>query len=416
MNKEISVLKKVISSIKWRISCLFWDNAYLLYRPYVYFKSKQIKRKGKIKVLFVVAELGVWKTEQLYITMLRNPRFVPIIGLTTSLEAPGSKEPFTRYLNRWNFSYVDLDVSPKEINKINPDIIFYYKPYDGSFPKYINFKHHLSSLVCYVHYAFNQGKEAWAYNHQICKWAWQYYVENNLIADVRNKIKGLYNGNVYVTGLPVQDMLMSSKENFQDPWKRTSGKKRIIYAPHHSLKGTNPGGVEYGTFLEFGEIMLELAKKYSNQVQFAFKPHPTLYQKLLKIWGGERTEQYYVQWSSLPNCQIEEGDYMGLFKYSDAMIHDCSSFEVEYLYTGNPVLYLVFDKEKHNKHQNAFGEKAFYVHYHANSVEKIESFIIDVINGKDLMRSQREEFYNQFLIPPKGKTASDNIINSILGE
>ena len=32
------------------------------------------------------------------------------------------------------------------------------------------------------------------------------------------------------------------------------------------------------------------------------------------------------------------------------------------------------------------------------------------------MKSEREHFYNKYLIPPHGKTACENIINAILGQ
>ena len=54
------------------------------------------------------------------------------------------------------------------------------------------------------------------------------------------------------------------------------------------------------------------------------------------------------EWESLSNAQLETGKYVDLFMTSDAMIHDCGSFTIEYHYTLKPVMYLV-KGEEHTK-------------------------------------------------------------------
>ena len=155
--------------------------------------------------------------------------------------------------------------------------------------------------------------------------------------------------------------------------------------------------------------------KYEDKVQWAFKPHPLLYTKLIKIWGKEKTDRYYDEWKNAENSQYENGQYDALFKYSDAMIHDCSSFTIEYHYTKNPVMYLLRQQGRESTY-NEFGQRAFDLHYKGHTKEEIEQFIENVINGIDPLKEEREKFYNECLIPPYGKTACENIINAILGE
>ena len=207
---------------------------------------------------------------------------------------------------------------------------------------------------------------------------------------------------------------MKDKRSFRNPWKNNS-RKKIIYAPHHSIPGTNGNFIEYSTFLTFGEYMLELARKYKESTQRAFKPHPTLYPKLLKIWGKERTDSYYNTWRDLENAQVELGEYAGLFKHSDAMIHDCSSFIAEYQYARNPVMFLILDMNQRT-FQGEFGKKAFEAHCLGRSTNDIENFVIDVINDRDSLQGIRDMFIRDYLTPPNGVSACDNIINTILGE
>ena len=211
------------------------------------------------------------------------------------------------------------------------------------------------------------------------------------------------------------DELLVDKKQLQDPWKpQKKMKKRIIWAPHFSI---NPDGwLVYSTFLDiadFADFMLELARKYREEVQFAFKPHPLLWYKLSEVWGEEKTNAYYQQWATLGNTQLEQGKYLGLFKYSDALIHDCGSFTVEYHYTLNPVMYIVKD-EHHADNQTSFGKKAFELHYKAYTMQDIEHFIQNVVAGQDEKKAERIRFYQEELLPPHGKSACENIIDTIL--
>ena len=397
-------------------------NHYKKTEPYLYrlYQSKQIKhirRKEKINVLFILAELSSWKTEALYLKMLSNPRFEPILGITTSQEVPGSKEPLESYLKAKGYSYVDLDKRNNCIEVLKPDIKFYYKPYSGSYVPGLFFDSHMKSLVCHISYGFTQGGTRLSFCHSIWKYSWKVFVENELVVKTAKSIDGIYTGNMLVTGIPMQDLLISNKTTYHNPWRECGNKKKIIYAPHHSIKGTNGDFIEYSTFLEFGDLILSLAKKYADKTQWAFKPHPTLYPKLIKIWGKDKADSYYGEWKKLENAQLELGEYVGLFKYSDAMIHDCSSFMVEYLFTGNPVLYL--EEKLQTSEQlklGLFGYEAYKCHYHGTNKEQIERFINDIIADNDTKKIQRQRFYKEYLIPPYGQSASDNIIDAILGE
>ncbi len=387
-----------------------------LYRYYQGLKIKQIRKKTQITVLFIIGEASTWKTESLYNAMLKHPRFKPILGITESLHVPGSKEILINYLAEKGYSYIDLDLKRNMISKIKPDIKFYYKPYELNYRHGIYFDYNLKSIVCSINYGFCVSGGSEAFKHNIKRYAWKEFLENYAIVDAIANV-GKYTGNKVITGIPIQDILSLPKSSYRNPWKQCGAKKRIIYAPHHSIKGYNGNFIEYATFFEFGEFMLGMAKKYSDKVQWVFKPHPSLKSKLIKIWGVERTLSYYDEWEKLPNCQIELGAYNDIFAYSDAMIHDCSSFIVEYQYTHNPVLFL---EEKHRTAEemflNEYGYDVYNAHYHASTKEQIENFIKDVINGKDPKAKERESVLKKYLQIPNNKTASENIIDVILGE
>lgn len=376
-------------------------------------KIKRVRSKEKIKVLFVITELSPWKTENLYLAMLNHPRFEPILGIADSTEDDSFRAPLEEYMNRHNYSWKPIDESVIR-NEIRPDIIFYQKPYYSAYLKELRYDRFWNALFCYVGYAFNSMDTGFAVNNGLYRFAWQIYYENELAASSRRPLMSNKGKNIIITGMPIQDLLLKPKSDYEDPWKPCGSRKRIIYAPHHTIGDLHFEGIEFSTFLQNAEIMLELAKKYKDSVQWAFKPHPLLYKNLTQIWGKERTDAYYKEWQTLPNTQLESGKYEALFKYSDAMIHDCGSFTIEYLYMHNPILYLIKD-EHHTDNLNEFAKKAFNLHYKAANKAEIEDFILNVINGNDEKMEQREQFFKEYLLPPNGKSACENILNSILG-
>lgn len=410
MSDTISIF---ITRLKGRCKYTKKQIIHRLYLFFIPYKVYKLRKKKCIRVLFCVSELSPWKTEELFVEMQKHPRFEVILGLFTSTEVPYARKQLEEYCQEKKYNYVDLDKI--DMKSLRADIIFYQKPYiNWAYPPQMQIKHHLYALFCYVNYAFHSMMEDWAFNLELYHYVWQVYYENNLIVEERRPFLPIKGRNVVVTGLPIQDRLNIKADDVEDPWKDKTGKRRIIYAPHHTLPGMHLKGIDFSTFLEYHDFMLELAEKYKDEVCFAFKPHPILYKNLLELWGKERTDSYYNRWRFLENCQLETGSYVGLFMHSDAMIHDCCSFTIEYHYTKNPVLYLIKD-EHHADNLGILSRTAFDLHYKAKTRNGIERFVQDVIHDVDPLKNKREEFFNETLMPPYGKTACKNIINSILG-
>lgn len=160
--------------------------------------------------------------------------------------------------------------------------------------------------------------------------------------------------------------------------------------------------------------MYYLAKELAGKIQMAFKPHPHLKGVLYKHpdWGQKKTDDYYKKWEDLDNTLLHEGDYVDLFKTSDALIHDSGSFTVEYLYVNKPVLHI--DVANVTEHFNSMGLLAYNAHYKAKSMADIKQFLFEVVIAEnDPKRMEREQLLKTYLLPPNGKTASENIYNEI---
>ena len=387
---------------------------YHWYRFCIPYRVWRIRHKKQIKVLFVVSEVSMWKTESLYQIMLSHPRFDPYIFPVGDVTKPDADTEVKEYCERKGYDFVQMKDGDTIQTRIHPDVIFYQQAY----PKYIDDKwfemNNRQSLFCHVNYCFQNTLVKNSLDRPLQNIAWMVFSENEVCAKEVASIMKNKGRNLVVTGLPFMDELLVSKSHYADPWKpQEYPKKRIIYAPHHSLMPDDL--VSWSSFLENGEFVLALAKKYSKSTQWVFKPHPFLEPKLRKLWGDEKTDKYFKEWSMLPNTQIVNGGYYDVFKHSDAMIHDCGSFLLEYQYTGNPVMFLHSSRPLKNIKLNQMTQISKSLHYQGYNNSDIEELVKMVIAGDDPLREKRQTFFKEAFIPPHGKTASENIIDALLG-
>ena len=163
--------------------------------------------------------------------------------------------------------------------------------------------------------------------------------------------------------------------------------------------------------------MQDLAISHKDTIQIAFKPHPRLLSALYDTpeWGKEKADAYYDWWASGENTQLETGQFYALFKYSDAMIHDCDSFMGDYLLTGKPVLFTSDNLEETEAQLDDFGKAALHSHYIGRDVQDILSFVENIeADGPDPKATDREQAYQKYLLPPNGVSAAENIYNDIV--
>lgn len=389
--------------------------------------QKEVKRLTKIdrplNVLFLVLYPSVWKYDSVYRLMELDKRFNPHI-----LVCPVVDNTDGRMIERMNqcFEYFKskgykvTEAYNEEANSyvavesMQPDILFYASQWDQHYDVRYRSKILFKYLKCYVNYSYKNNPFEWSIASAFQGYMWMYFSEcedNKELALSFNKKEFQ---NIHVVGYPMYDEVQDTIATGKD-WKIQDKKlKRIIWAPHHSIEG-HDGLIKLSTFLLYSDTMLQLAEKYKDQAQFVFKPHPQLRAVLYEHpdWGKERTDAYYAKWENGENTAFVNGAYIDLFKSSDAMIHDCHSFTVEYLYVNKPVMFLAnYDREGQS---NKVGKKAFDCHYHALSAEDIEAFVRDVvIGGKDTKREIRNEFYNSVLVPPHGKSVAENIVDEII--
>ena len=406
-----SQFKKVQRSINWNLQQFSY--------------KKEVKRlygkKEPLNVIFMVIYSAVWKYDSVYRLMEKDPRFNPLIlvcpvadyGIEHMIEV---FRPTVEMFKKKGYNVIPAydEVTKKfvDVKDLKPDLLMYAFQWSSHVDRRYNVYTLRRYLKCYVNYSFKNTPFEWSIASPVQGLMWMYFSEcedNKKLAQSFSKKEFQ---NIHVVGYPIYDEMQEMRPKGLDWKKQDKEYKRIIWAPHHTIG--EGGELRLSTFLLFANDMLEFKEKYKEKVLFAFKPHPQLKPKLYmhKDWGKEKTDEYYEKWACGDNSTLVQGAYIDLFKTSDAMIHDCGSFVVEYLYVDKPVLFLSnYDR---GNQCNEVGLKAFNAHYHGTSREDIQHFIDEVvIGGRDTMEKKRHQFYNDILVPPNGKSVAENIIGEI---
>lgn len=418
-------LKQIYNSytpkfIKDKIHLLKWNYAGTKIKHDILIKSIR-EKTTPIKVLFIASNLPMWRNQRLYELLKNDKRFNPVILVVPfrrydEVEAKKNNNVLKEYFEEKKNNFVCLD-SNEEINKFinsfSPDIFFPTQQYQNIYGNRADYEHNLNRLVCYIPYGLITIVDEFVYNTQLHNLCWKVFLPTNLHYKTAKRMMANNAKNVCIVGDPRTDDLL---ERGADPWKIfKDGKKRkkLIWAPHFSIE--EDGLLHRASFLWLCKEMQKIAKDYENSIQLAFKPHPMLYNVLVKRWGIEKTEQYYNFWRNSANTQLEEGNYTDLFAYSDAMIHDCGSFTGEYMFTQKPVMFVTKDKQNIFRTADEFGKECLNLHYFGDSIIDVRRFVdLVVLNDNDALKEHREIFFKNHLQMPNNQSFAQNVYNQLL--
>lgn len=392
---------------------------------YFYHKiaEKRVRRKyGPLNVVFIVQNASIWKYDSLYRTMIEDKHFNPVVFLVPFVASGDdfmqSVYESTRkdFLSRgYNLvCSINKDGSLVNVADLQPDVIFYAYQYSYCLPDIYRPQNLKRYLKCYVNYAFASVPDDWAVASPFHGLMWRCFLECESNREQAVSYQPREMKNSVVTGYPIYDEFANVIARGDD-WKiKDNHIKRVIWAPHHTIEGRT-GMLQFSTFLKYSETMLKMAEKYRENIQFVFRPHPMLKPALYdhSQWGKEKTDAYYHIWESMENTAYVTRGYVDLLKSSDAMIHDCGSFIIEYQYVNKPALYLAtYDRLAQS---NEVGRAAYKCHYLGYSDDDIDSFLKDVVlDGKDTKSIARELFVKEYILPPNGRLAAENIVEYLV--
>ena len=326
--------------------------------------------KKPLNVLFLCPDKDVFCLEKLFHLMEKSVEFKPVVGVfpyehvDPKIKFDASKyEKIVQWLEQKRMKYVPLyDFEKNEylsLKKVQPDIVFFnstlgLKNTDRFLAEASN------AITCFVPYGyFLSNSQEFVFDNDFNYKMTYLFWESSVALAMSEHYARNKGENSFFAGYPKLDPFFDghSPENV---WKEQSfAKKKVVWAPHHSIEN-DPDHYGYSCFNELADVMLELAEKYRDKAQFAFRPHPLLRSRLNadKRWGEQKTTEYYHKWEQRENTQFSDGDYVDLLLTSDAMIGDSISFMCEYSAIDKPYLYTVRDDTVSHKF-NELGEAIF---------------------------------------------------------
>lgn len=263
------------------------------------------------------------------------------------------------------------------------DIIYCANPYDAMVNK-VHGVQYLSTkdvLPVYITYCFQPNKYTFGVMSLLeISLFWKVFTDTQYTMSEYRRFELIKGKNVQLTGYAKMDSLSKFVS-------RQRTRKRIIISPHHTITNT---ALPLSNFLKYKNFILTLPPKFP-QVDFVFRPHPLLFINMINegFWT-ETDKNTYIH--NLERVGIEYsvgGDYFDLFVNSDALIHDCSSFMVEYLYMDKPCCFI--KKNNIKALLSRLGNECLKCHDIATNEQEIESFIQRVLSDSyDIHKKNRD--------------------------
>ena len=376
-----STRKKILKNLKITKLYFFYKKAYLTQRViFLYEKKKRkLKKKTNLNVVFFLLHEPAWQYALIYNLMSKSKRFnptivvIPYIFLKEEMidDMANTYDSLKRKGYNTINSYDNREKKFKNIKRLlHPDIIFFPNPHSITRKEYLIDYWSSKALTYYIPYSSGVSNlYNMQYNSTFHNTLWRFFCQTEIHKKISAKYALNKGANVKAMGYPKWDIFFEKDYIPKDCWKiKNKNLKRIIWSPHHTIEkysdaeiqGLIEKTISYSCFLEYHQVILDIAKRYSNEIQIAFKPHPLLKKKLYKHvdWGRENTDKYYEKWQNLPNGQLEESTYQDLFLSSDAMINCSGSFVAEYLFVNKPCLFLL-SNEYVMQQFNEFGNFSF---------------------------------------------------------
>ena len=110
-------------------------------------------------------------------------------------------------------------------------------------------------------------------------------------------------------------------------------------------------------------------------------------------------QSYACFWKVFVECEANARDYFPAFASCDAIVQDCGSYLVEWLYTGKPCCYMLKNPSDIDEKFTPLGKECLSHCYLAYDEPAIESFLRDVVEGgNDPKAAARDEFRKTVMV------------------
>lgn len=375
--------------------------------------EEEIYKQKTCKILFLVQEYAIWPaTEYLYRAAIADPRFEAVAVYVPFQHVDAIVEDHN--LEKYHAAGIPvLSCDQYDLSAENPDVAVFTKPYD-SIPKqfYVGEVEKIVKYTIYIPYGLELNKKLIRYGfHDYCHYTvWRHLVYGNIVKQFGTQY-GYRNGeNIAVWGHPRVDNYRP--ENSPAPnkeWeKKINGRKVILWCPHHTIV---PGPECVSTWLKNYEAVFALFEQYPEAF-LLWRPHPLLFGAIVNngYMSKDGLDAFLAEKTEKDNIILDTTeDYRTAFSMSDAIITDGTTFSIEYLLTGKPLMVTADSLDQFYEPEEM--ESALYI---GRTHEDIRSFIENVLADRDPKREKRMQFTDHLFLRPKDKSVSQNILDNIL--
>lgn len=343
--------------------------------------------KIPIRIVFLGTDpLDWWSLDSLYRACVSDPLFTThVVNIGFNWLFPSDCSSFFR---QNNIEYLDGINSRIRFDLLKPDIIVTSTPYDDLIPSDFRTANLLQyAKIVYIPYGINFSDKAGHFSKQTFgfdrqKHAWRIFTRSKVTRDSYRKYGGVASRRVVPLGLPVIDRYYSDSSSDALPEgirTASAGKFKIIYAPHHTVNG-------WSTFLRYGNLIRSFINE-NEDCFLVFRPHPGLMGTLKR--ANLTSEEVFRNFFAGDRYYLYDGDdYYGVFRWSDMLISDASSFLGQYAPTRNPIMYL--HREDGWGLDETIRDDILRSCYVANSEAEITAFIQQLKSGTDPLKRVRE--------------------------
>ena len=322
-----------------------------------------------------------------------------------------------KYLDRaWEYfkeKYPDDKIyscSLMDLRKLRPDYVFLPNPYESRrpFPGFRANDIIKFSKVCMISYGatlshifsdrlFNEFKSFWR----------NVYLYFPSAETVKNDFMEKFPQNLTLNYQHVEFFGYPALKPYYNLAKDPSAAKCILWSP----RGNFDEKIGGSHFLDYKDDFVAFSRKHGDKVELLFRPHPDLFNELMKKKFMSREEINAYDKVLRENKIYRQTTLANMFnsiRKVDIFITDYSSIMIELFLTGRPVIYCEYPKAvPFPEYEEMF--KAMYI---AHSWKEIESYLDDLLAGKDILFDKRQEIAKK--IYETHKDATEKIVERVV--